>query len=204
MIQKLTTTTNRPFQTKEILLLRLLCCAVFLGRAWQHWFWDVPFRSLLWDEYLLKPVIELFTSWEIYISSPTVEAWQEGIMQSLGIVYGILAVVALMATPSKKWLGVGLKLGAGLLFCLSLLYWKEKFYNFGQLIEYTLQWSTPLFLYYALYQPAKNQPTYRFWMKVAIALTFTGHGLYAFGYYPIPGNFVQMMVDFLVLVMPWL
>ena len=168
---------------------------MFLGRAWQHWFWDVPFRSFLWDEYLIKPIVEIFTTWEDYISSANVEAWQEGIFQGIGIIYGILAIVALVAKPTQKWMGWGLKLGAILLFLLSLLYWKEKFYNLGQLIEYTLQWSTPLFLYYAIFGAHSNHSTFRLWLKIAIALTFIGHGLYAFGYYPVPGNFVQMMVD---------
>ena len=34
-------------------------------------------------------------------------------------------------------------------------------------------------------------------MKVAIALTFICHGLYAVGYYPSPGNFIDMTINIL-------
>jgi hypothetical protein len=36
-----------------------------------------------------------------------------------------------------------------------------------------------------------------FGLKVAIALTFTCHGLYAVGYYPRPGKFIQMTMTIL-------
>ena len=31
-------------------------------------------------------------------------------------------------------------------------------------------------------------------MRIAVALTFAGHGLYAIGFYPVPGHFVDMMI----------
>jgi hypothetical protein len=34
-------------------------------------------------------------------------------------------------------------------------------------------------------------------LVVAVALTFACHGLYAFGYYPLPGNFVEMTISIL-------
>ncbi len=33
-----------------------------------------------------------------------------------------------------------------------------------------------------------------FWMKLALAATFIGHGLYAIGFHPLPGNFIDMMI----------
>ena len=35
------------------------------------------------------------------------------------------------------------------------------------------------------------------YLKIAIALTFSAHGLYAIGYYPQPGVFVDMLINIL-------
>lgn len=32
------------------------------------------------------------------------------------------------------------------------------------------------------------------YMRVAVALTFAGHGLYAIGFYPVPGHFIDMII----------
>lgn len=191
---------RKPFQNNELLLLRFLTFCIFFGRAWQHWFWDIPIRSFFWDEELLKGVVEtVFSlSWEDYVLSPTVETTLENITFGLGFVYAALAIVTLIVKANhNKWLKSSLWLGSFLLLLLAGLYWKEKFMSAGQFIEYALQVTTPLFLYYALHNFSSNSPSFRFWMRVSIALTFIGHGLYALGYYPVPGSYVQMTLDIL-------
>lgn len=206
-------TINRPFNSRELLLIRILAATVFFGRAWQHLFWDVPFRTLLWDEGWMTPVVNFFgMSWEAYISNMEIATWQEIVMQVLGVFYLILGVLVFFATDTapknrdttgqgkaeRKWIKPLLWIGSVFLFCLSLLYWKEQFYRFGQLIEYTIQWSTPILLIVAIYR-LPNNFNFRLLLKIAIALTFIGHGLYAFGYYPTPGNFMQMTIDMFVM-----
>ena len=34
-------------------------------------------------------------------------------------------------------------------------------------------------------------------MKIAIAMTFAGHGLYAIGFHPVPGHFIDMTISIL-------
>ncbi|MFK7950331.1 MAG: hypothetical protein AB8G11_22270 [Saprospiraceae bacterium] len=195
-------TINRKFSSKELLLLQILAATVFFGRAWQHLFWDVPFRTLLWDEGWITPIVQRFgMTWEDYISNMEIAAWQEIIMQVVGVFYLILGLLVFFANKvsgqakaKRKWIKSLLWIGSFFLFCLSLLYWKEQFYRIGQLIEYTIQWSTPIFLIVAIYHSSNNF-NFRLLIKIAIALTFVGHGLYAFGYYPTPGNFMQMTID---------
>lgn len=174
--------------------LRFLTCCIFLGRAWQHWFWDIPMRELLWDERLMAAPVKalLGMDWGTYISSMTVNAWMEGVVSAVGFFYLACAAAAIFVTQHRKWLGKLLIIGAFGLFLLGGLYWVEKFMRIGQWIEYSLQIATPVFLYYAIFQPQRNLII---WMKIAIALTFIGHGLYALGYYPVPAHFVQMMID---------
>jgi len=185
----------KNIQHREILLLRLLTFCVFAGRAWQHIFWDIPIRAFAWDENLLKTPVEALTNmtWKDYVTSMTVDAWLQGIAQGFGWLCVACAVAAWFVAPTRKWLGTLLKIGGIYLILLFLMYWKERFQSAGMFIEHTLQWTTPFMLAYAVFQQ-KNTEKFRFWIKVAIALTFIGHGLYAFGYYPVPGNFVEMMV----------
>ncbi|NJN78538.1 MAG: hypothetical protein HC803_09635 [Saprospiraceae bacterium] len=190
---------ERAFANIEILILKILTISVLLGRAWQHLFWDVPFRALMWDESLMTPVVKMFgMSWQDYIMNLEIAYQQEFVMQVIGVFYLILIVFIFFVNAARKWIKPFLWLSSFFLFALSLLYWKENFYRIGQLIEYTIQWTIPIFLIFAIYK-TQNTTQFRFWLKIAIALTFIGHGLYAFGYYPVPGKFVQMILDMLAL-----
>jgi len=166
-----------------------------VGRAWQHLRWDAPYRTLLWDEHLLHDFVENYfnISWQTYVSQSDI--YIQNFILAIGVLYLFFAVVSLLAQNHKPWQGNALKLASAMLLLLAFLYYKEKFSQFGQLIEYSLQIGTPLALYYAVFH-GKNTLSYRLFLKVIIALTFIGHGLYAMGYYAVPANFQQMMVNF--------
>ncbi len=180
------------------LLIQLATILVFLGRAWQHWFWDAPFRALLWDENWMRGILESLTtfSWQEYITSNAVDDMIQRVIQGFGCIYFLLALVAWRIKKIGKGLGRTLWLGSFLLALLAALYCKEKFFSLGQFLEYTIQFSSPIFLYLLRFQPEKRTQLF-LGLKIAIALTFTCHGLYAINYYPRPGNFVQMTIDIL-------
>lgn len=179
-------------------LLQAATIAVFLGRAWQHWFFDAPYRTLLWDEDWMKPPVEWFTglSWEEYIISPAVDNSIQQLIVAIGFLYllGIFAAIGLRRFPRIS--KVILWIGSASLVLLSALYCKEKFFSLGQFLEYTLQYSTPLFLLY-WWRQRKATPRLIFALKLAIALTFICHGLYAVAYYPRPGQFTEMCINIL-------
>lgn len=180
------------------LLIQLATILVFLGRAWQHWFWDAPFRALLWDENWMRGIVESLStySWQEYITSNEVDDGIQRLIQGLGWFYLLAALLAWRIKNLGKGLGRILYLGAFFLALLAALYGKEKFFSLGQFLEYTIQFSSPVFLYLLRFQPEKRTQLF-IAIKIAIALTFTCHGLYAIGYYPRPGNFVQMTIDIL-------
>ncbi|MEO1052522.1 MAG: hypothetical protein AAFX87_17955 [Bacteroidota bacterium] len=195
---------NTPFSTDSrtrqqiILILRIVCFAVFAGRAWQHLFWDAPFRTLLWDESLLKPVIELLTnmSWYEYVTSETTDAYIQGITRCFGFFYLMLAFMALFVKGNMKAIGRMLLVGAFCLAFLAFLYCKEKFFHVGQFFEYSAQFMSPILLYLALFSQIKVR-SFVLIAKTATALTFICHGLYAVNFYPRPGNFVDMVINIL-------
>ncbi len=179
-------------------LIQFATITVFLGRAWQHWRWDAPYRTLLWDEQWMSHMVAklLGMDWSTYIASVPVEnAIQYGI-KGIGLFYLSCAVVAFFIKSLPKlgryWLG----LGAISLAILALLYCKERFFSIGQFFEYTLQFGSPLLLIYLTTNPIISNKLLHV-IKVAIALTFTAHGLYALGFYPRPVHFMEMTMNIL-------
>ncbi|MCB0639341.1 MAG: hypothetical protein KDC54_22100 [Lewinella sp.] len=175
--------------------LRWATIFVFLGRAWQHLYWDAPFRALLWDESMMSGLVSgLGWSWSDWVTSATVNANIDLAVRGFGVLYVVAAAAAYLLQPGRRWASVVLWLGTlGLVF-LSFLYTKEKFYHLGQFFEYSLQFGSPLLLLWLNGLRRVSLPL-EWAIRLAIALTFTCHGLYAFGFYPRPVNFTSMVMD---------
>jgi len=185
---------SRPY----IFLLYLAFLGVCIGRAYQCIFWDIPIRSLLWNEEWMTSFVSgvLGLSWEDYLKHPKGDATIQVIVSTLG--YTLLVSAALVFLKIKRWLTyTGLFTSFIVLVFIAFLYHLEKFQTAGQFLEYALQFLCPLLLWYYL----KNGISKR-WilvLKIAIALTFISHGLYALGFYPVPANFVSMTIQVLPL-----
>ena len=179
-----------------VILLQAATVAVFAGRAWQHLFWDAPFRTLLWDEGWMKGIVEGWfgMTWQSYITSMEMDAMIQSMVKGTGVFYLIIAVLALFIRKVPKWIGKLLLLGATSLLILAALYCKEKFFSAGQFLEYALQVSSPIFLYLVVFRKI-NWYRLMLYMKIATALTFVCHGLYAINFYPRPGLFVEMILN---------
>lgn len=181
----------------KINLLKLSIFFIFFGRAWQHLFWDAPYRTFFWDESLLKPVIENWfgVSWTTYATSSTTDFFVQSLIVGKGVLYTIAAISSLLITKSnKKLLKIPIFIGGLSLVVLTVLLTKEKFYHFAQFFEHSIQFSLPFVLLYSLKEKYSEERLY-FVLKILIAVTFFSHGLYAFGAYPVPGKFVDMVIN---------
>ena len=134
--------------------------------------------------------------WSEWIRSPEIDSAIQSGIQGIGWFYLLCALLVLFVKPNwnKKITLTVLGIGIISLIILAALYCKEKFYHSGQFLEYSIQWSLPLFFYASLFYDWKSK-TFEMALKVVIAATFLGHGLYALGFYPVPGNFVQMTLN---------
>lgn len=168
--------------------------SVFLGRAWQFLFWDAPYRTLFWDEGLLKPLVEsLFKiTWYEYVTSSATDNFINGLVFSTGVIYLLSAVSCLVYYFKRNKIAkILIFLGGFNLVLLSFLLMKDKYYQFGQFFEHSIQFSIPfIFLFYV----KGGLRNIKFWLKVLVAVVFVSHGLYAIGYYPVPGNFQDMVI----------
>lgn len=180
------------------LLLQIATACVFLGRAWQHIVWDAPFRTMLWDENWMSHILPIFSSmsYEDFITNIDIDDQIQNGIKTIGWFYVVCALVAIFIKRLPKWMSYILWLGSLSLMFLAFLYCKEKFYQWGQFWEYSLQFGAPLFLFF-LYKKNEVTPRLIFLMKLAIAITFISHGLYALNYYPRPGHFVDMTMNIL-------
>lgn len=190
----------RSFSSKELLLLKTLVFCLFLGRAWQGLFWDLPLRTFFWDQSLLEGVVTTITgdTWQNYVTNKSVNI--DEFINILGTIMGgfwlFCAIIVLFLKESwkfGKWL---LYIGACSLFILSFLYFKDKFWQVGQFFEYATQVTAPLVLAHVVYG-GKNTPRFRIALKIIIATTFVCHGLYAYAYYPQPSVWIQWCMDIL-------
>ncbi|WP_109098434.1 hypothetical protein [Aquimarina sp. AU58] len=187
-----------------ITILKLSTFLIFLGRAYQHIVWDAPYRTFLWDESILKSSIEnIFgTPWNNYVTSLSAANSISFSIKVIGIFYLICAIITLMIKPNMKKTGKFFLIGGSIgLFILALLYCKEKFLHVGQFFEYTIQFMTPVLLYMVLFTSIEFKKI-RLIALIAIALTFSCHGLYAIGYYPRPGSFIDMTLNTLPISEP--
>lgn len=176
-------------------LLKFSVFTVFFGRAYQYFFWDVPFRAVLWDEYLMKPVVEFFNgSWGNFVRSSQLD-WGIHIVTTLfGILFLCCAFLIWRYNGKNNCAKFVLFTGAIGLIILAFLLLKSQFYRIGQFFEYSIQIGIPFIAIYYHKQFIKTNLI--FILKMLIACTFIAHGLYAVGYYPVPGHFLAMVIDF--------
>ena len=182
------------------LLVQAAAVSVFLARAWQHLYWDAPYRALFWDEAWMKSLVEstMDITWREYVTSPQTDAFIQHLILASGWLYIACALAAFFINRLGRVGRVLLWLGAINLLFLAALYCKEKFFFIGQFFEYTLQWGAPAMLAILAKDPDKPWSSrFVLFVKIAIALTFTCHGLYAVGFYPRPGNFLEMVMNIL-------
>jgi len=187
---------SNPYTLILTWVLRLSTFCVFFGRGWEHLITDVPFRAILWDQHSMEGLITTLTglSWSEYVSSSTCNFIIDASIKITGIFYLICAVTSLFINAKHRQLSKLLVMGCLLLVTLSLLFYKSKFLQFGQFIEYSCQMFSPLFLYMILFDKV-HLNKFNIILKLSIALTFAGHGLYALGVYNTPGMWTDMALS---------
>ncbi len=129
--------------------------------------------------------------WQTYATSPVIAAGIARLIQGFGMFYVLCGVAALLLTPARRWARALLFLGSVALTFLSYCYYRDKLYRLGEFGEYATQFTLPLlFVWWVGGTFSRNALLNAF--RVALALTFACHGLYAVGFYPTPGEWITM------------
>lgn len=182
--------------SKSIFVLKLSVFTIFIARAYQHFFWDVPYRAILWYENLMRPILSWFgIDWEEFVSNTETDTKIQWIIKGIGILYFITSILVLAYNQnSKKWIKVVITIITIWQFLVVFLFTKESFFQIGQYFEHSLQLGMPVLLLYT-YSKSFSLSKALVFLKVLVGLTFLCHGLYALGFYPVPGNFIDMTIS---------
>lgn len=181
-------------------LLRGACSVMFLGHGWLCLAGIMPLRALLWDESLAAgPVRALFgMDWGEWVSSLVVEQRIDAVIRGQGWIFMVLAAASLV--PARRRLVPGLlALGTVDLAFLAWLKFHDSGAGLGQFIEHAGQVLLPLVTALVIRAAGPGRPAVLV-AQVAVALAFTGHGLFAIGLpseipwlnHARPGHFTEM------------
>jgi hypothetical protein len=187
---------TRPKNLSTKTLLKISVILVLIGRGYQYLFFSAPFMSLYYYAEFLKPYVEEKTGilWHDFLSLPEIDNYTKAVIYCIGGLFLItIPYILFLKKKNYRWFQVPiLASGVGLIF-LAVLLTITKNYKVGQFIEYSIQFTSP-FLLLSFIRFKWIQHNLLFILKLLIALTFVGHGLYAIGYYPVPGYFVDMVI----------
>ena len=182
---------------KDYILIVLTFAAffVFAGRSYQFLFFDAPLRVLLWDQDLMEgPVRALLgIDWDSYATNYQVDYMINFVQILIGGLFGIAALSAFFIQRHYKSFRWFIYFGVLFLLILNALQFKDRFYQIPTFLEHITQVVTPVLL--LLYVHQRNKIEIILWTgKITIASTFFSHGLYAIGFYPRPGKFIDLVI----------
>ncbi len=156
-----------------------------------HYYWEGPYGVLLWHDSTYELATRFGLSWEEFVGTGA----DDGFVQKwIGNVWWLyLACTVLTITVRKgAWLQmIGLLLGSGLLVILSYAAYVRSQNQLPMFIEHGGQMLIPTLLVMALALGANHRIT-TITAIIAVIMTFSGHGCYALGLWPTPGNFYAM------------
>jgi len=185
------------------LILQSGVSLLLLSRGWLTWRWDSPLRELIWEEKWWTPVLAKFDiTWGHF--ARTSDTWITPTLERTGIFLMVSAAIPWLAmAPRLRWMR-WLLIPAILIVGLdAFARWVGKDMQAGMAMEYALRFFLPVaLLIYLGRGPSLSGVRRRVvtWMLLlAASLTFTGHGLYAMGYYDIPLAFRIMTTEILAI-----
>ncbi len=174
-----------------IACLRLGAFFCFAGWTWVHFYWEGPYGVLLWQDATYDFATWLGLSWDEFVGTGADDGFVQKWIARIWWLY--LACTLLTITVRKtSWVQMsGLVLGSGLLTLLSYASYVAAQRQLPMFIEHGGQMLIPLILVMALALGAGHRVTVTTAI-IALIMTFAGHGCYAIGFWPTPGNFYAM------------
>ncbi|MCI5059190.1 MAG: hypothetical protein MRY83_23965 [Flavobacteriales bacterium] len=173
-------------ENKDTILIKLSLICVIIAYLVQGLCWEFPFLDVFWNKHFFG---HFTNDWEQYIRSEIPHSLHKNL--SIGFIL-ILLITGITVFTNR--LVQMLKIMFIILLILSMLKFYENGFRIGIFLEYGIQFTLPLLLYYQLKTKFTKTKTIAL---MAIAITFLGHGLFAISYYPQPGTFLDMFSNIL-------
>ena len=173
---------------------------MLVGHGWMCWNGAMPLRALLWDEGLLRGVVESWTGldWGEWVASIEIEQKIDAAIRIQAWLFFLFATLAVLPTKGRLLVAACALAALNLMF-LAWLKYHDSGRGIGELVEHLGQVGAPLVL--ALWGTGRWRAAKRTAM-VAIACTFVGHGLFAldlgsqlgWANHPRPGQYTEMVM----------
>lgn len=175
-----------------LLVLRGAALLCFTGWTWGHLYWEGPYGVLLWQDSTYELAGRLGISWGEFVGTGADDGWLQRWVSRIGWLYLGFTVLTVSVRKSSYVQMAGLLAGSGMLAVLSYSKYVAAQNQLPMLMEHGGQVLAPALLVAALALGVRHRVT----VAIAIAAvitTFAGHGAYAIGWWPTPGNFYAMI-----------
>ncbi len=182
---------STPFDLPT-LCLRLGAFLCFAGWTWGHFYWEGPYGVLLWQESTFELASSMGTTWEEFVGSGADDGFVQAWIARMWWLYLTCTVLAITVRKRAWFQMSGLVMGSGLLILLSYALYVSSPYQLPAFIENGGQMLIPILLVLSLALGNRHPATVTLAI-VALIMTFGGHGCYALGIWPTPGNFYAMV-----------
>lgn len=177
--------------TTLLFLLRLAAFLCFAGWTWIHFYWEGPYGVLLWQDSTYQLAHTLGLDWEEFVGSGANDGLVQRGVAAVGWLYLLCTLLTLTVKRTSRWQMISLAAGSGLLVVLSYAKYLSAQRQVPMFVEHGSQMLIPLILVLALRLGVNHRLTVGSAM-IAFVMTFAGHGSYAIGWWPTPGNFFAM------------
>lgn len=187
---------SEPGRTSDsalLLVLRASAVLCFAGWTWGHLYWEGPYGILLWQDSTYELAERWGISWDEFVGSGSGDGWVQTAISGIGWVYAGLTVLAVTVGRRSYLQMCALVLGSGLLTVLSYAKYVATERQLPMLIEHGGQILSPVLLVAALSLGVRHRLTEAI-ARTAVVATFAGHGAYATGWWPTPGNYHAMVL----------
>jgi hypothetical protein len=196
------TTKLRSLSARSLVLAALFC--VLLGRGLQYFLKsETPLRTFIWSEDAFGTVLGWFgIPWTDFANSMSASRALDFLEASIGLFFLALAAVALRELCTQRHTMAFRRTLWGLVpffFVAAAAEFKNSGLQLAHLVEVSAMTFTPLMFLVMWNARGELRTTSSLWfLRLVIALTFFGHGMYALGYgYAQPGRFIDMTISIL-------
>lgn len=174
-----------------LLIIRIGAFLCFAGWTWVHFYWEGPYGILFWQDDTFAFANWLGISWEKFVGSGADDGFVQRWVAGMSWLYLVCTILTLTVRKKSWFQMAALVGGSGLLLILSYAKYLSSRNQLPMFIEHGGQMLMPVILVLALSLGVRHRLT------VATAIfgfitTFAGHGSYAVGLWPTPGNFYAM------------
>lgn len=183
--------THLRSDTLLIGILRWSAGLCLAGWAWVQLYWEGPYGILLWNAETFAWAESWGMEWDVFVGTGANDGLVQRWLGVVGWCFVLCAGVTLTARRESKLQLAVLGGGTGLLAVLAYAKYLAAQNQIPMLVEHGAQMLSPALLVMALTLGVRHRATVAVAI-IALMATFAGHGYYAMGWLPTPGNFHAM------------